>query len=252
MSYLPIDDKIVDFEAWFNDKTGLLEEARFDLTRLVHQLEPASLGENERFFYRVRFTDIRLNEPIPADRFVFMPSPNDKRKAALAMKLSPEQRAMLGKPTPDVSCRDMDGRPVGLEQLKGRVVLLQFWATWCRGCIRDLSEIQKLAERYVGKPVAVIGVNQDQPGSKQRVTRFLKDCGVSFPQWLDNDQRIGKAYCVSGLPHTVLIDTNGNIQTIQMGSLAPAKLAERIDRMLESAGANPASRPATRPLATGR
>src|SRR5688572_28929850 len=79
------------------------------------------------------------------------------------------QQELVGKPAPDFTGVDLEGKPVSLADYRGRVVMLDFWATWCGPCVQAIPHIQKVANKFADKPVTVLGINRDQPGSESRV-----------------------------------------------------------------------------------
>lgn len=232
MKYLPIEDPTVSFDAWFSDETGLVEEIRLDLTEAVQEMEGAE-RDNATYLFSLRFQNIKLDEQIRADRFVFKPEPGDTRTEEFEVPAGQKQREMIGKPAPAWSGKDMAGNELRLSDFAGRVVVLDFWATWCRGCVPGLLKLQKLAEEYAGQSISVIGINADEPGSEKRVAGFLENRSIKFRQVPDVDSKISQAYRVRGLPHTVLIDKHGMIRAIHVGLLPEKKLSLQIDRMLQ-------------------
>jgi peroxiredoxin len=235
MKYLPIEDPAVPFDAWFRDETGLVEEIRLDLTQLAQEME-GTWNDNATYLFSLRFQNVKLNEPVRADRFVFKPAPGDTKTEEFEVPPGPDRKEMIGKPAPAFSAKDMSGSELRLSDLAGSVVVLDFWATWCRGCVPGLLKLQKLADKYAGRPVSVVGINGDEPGSAKRVAGFLASRNIRFRQVVDLDSRISDAYRVSGLPHTVLIDQGGMIRAVHFGLLPEKKLSSQIDRMLQDGG----------------
>ena len=232
MKYLPIEDPTVSFDAWFSDETGLVEEFRLNLTEAVQEIEGAE-SDNATYLFSLRLQNIKLDERIIADRFVFKPMSGDTRTEEFEVPAGQEQHEMIGKPAPALSGKDMAGNELHLSEFAGHVVVLDFWATWCRGCVPGLLKLQKLAAKYAGQSVSVIGINRDEPGSERRVAGFLKNRNIKFRQVVDVDSNVSQAYRVSGLPHTVLIDKGGMIRAIHVGLLPEKKLSSQIDRMLQ-------------------
>jgi len=232
MKYLPVDDPTVSFDAWFSDETGLVEECRLDLTEAVQEMEGWE-NENARFVFWLRFQNIKLDERIITDRFVFKPKSGDIRTEEFEFRAGQVAQKMIGKPAPALFGKDMAGTEFHLSDCGGDVVVLDFWATWCRGCVPGLLKLQTLAEKYAGQSVSVIGINADKPGSEKRVAEFLEKRKIKFRQVVDVDSKVTQAYRISGLPHTVLIDRGGMVRAIHVGPLPEKKLTLQIDRMLQ-------------------
>lgn len=96
-----------------------------------------------------------------------------------------------------------------LEEYRGSVVILNFWATWCAPCVEELPELHSVAERYRENGVVVFGVlHQDDP---DRAAEFLRSLNVNLPLLIDRDERVARRYRVRGLPHTFIIDRQGKV-----------------------------------------
>lgn len=245
------------FSLWIADKTGLVEEIRLELTEMLRadvkaqlarfdlsQVPPGVPTEIESATLAVTFEDPRLDVDIPAEQFAFAP-PKDAEKVAafptpaeLAAMMNPDPRALVGKPAPLFDGHGMDKQPLSLEALRGQVVVLDFWATWCGPCVAAMPHIQKVHEQFAEKLVSVIGVNQDGPQTANRVEPFLKQTKVTFRQFLDPKAKVGRKYNVNGIPCTFVIDQAGVVQAVHQG-LEPnlaTRLADEIERLLAGKG----------------
>ncbi|MBI1987011.1 MAG: TlpA family protein disulfide reductase [Nitrospinae bacterium] len=117
-------------------------------------------------------------------------------------------RLQMGQLAPDFSFPDLEGRKVRLSSLRGRVVLLNIWATWCPTCIEEMPSLQKLHESFQDRDLAVVSVSIDVLG-EQVVAPFMKKYGLSFPALLDPRGQIKKAYTTTGVPESFIIDRQG-------------------------------------------
>lgn len=123
-----------------------------------------------------------------------------------------------GEAAPDFTLQTVDGRPFTLSELRGQAVVLNFWATWCEPCQREMPALQAAYEAYRDKGVVVVGVNFGE--SQATVRGFLSRRGVTFPVVLDRDQQITtKVYGVKSFPTTVFIDPRGTVQAVHVGEL---------------------------------
>jgi peroxiredoxin len=118
---------------------------------------------------------------------------------------APEQR----KPAPSFVLRDSAGKSVDLTKYRGRVVLLDFWATWCTGCKKEIPWFAEFHRQYRRRGLVVIGVSMDDDGWKV-VKSFLADHAVGYRILLGNDAT-GNEYGIASLPDTFLIDRRGRI-----------------------------------------
>ena len=114
------------------------------------------------------------------------------------------------KPAPSISVISLDGQQLTLESLKGKVVLLNFWATWCPPCREEIPSMMKLNKFMIGKPFQMVCVSVDE-GGKKAVSDFFKNTGFSLPAYTDPTGQAPKTYGLTGVPETFLIDKNGII-----------------------------------------
>ncbi|MEW6251211.1 MAG: redoxin domain-containing protein [Planctomycetota bacterium] len=146
-----------------------------------------------------------------------------------------------GTPAPDWTLRTGDDQETSLKSLRGKVVLLDFWATWCRPCIMSMPHVQKLHEKYRDRPVAVLAVNcfQERDPRADPVA-FVKERGCTYPVLLKGDE-VARVYRIEGIPAMVLIGPDGRVLFARAG-LAPEgdrRLEQEIERAL-SATSQPA------------
>jgi peroxiredoxin/YHS domain-containing protein len=116
---------------------------------------------------------------------------------------------VLPRPAPSFDVKSLVGESVGLASLRGKVVLVDFWATWCAPCVATMPEMQKLHEKYAGKGLSVLGVSIDEEGAK-KVKPFIEKRKFTYPILLD-DHSTWKAFGVKAIPALFLIDREGRI-----------------------------------------
>ncbi|MBW7882165.1 MAG: redoxin domain-containing protein [Caldilineaceae bacterium] len=136
----------------------------------------------------------------------------------------------VGRPAPDFELPTLDGGTFRLSEYRDRPVVLNFWATWCQPCQRELPAIQRAAEHYAG---VVTFAAVDQAETDQRVQRYVDDLGLTFIIPMDGKQEVGERYDITGLPTTFFIDEKGVIQAIWMGEMNSITLAENIAVLLK-------------------
>jgi peroxiredoxin len=118
---------------------------------------------------------------------------------------------------PDFTLRTMDGPNLRLQEQRGRVVLVNFWATWCGPCRQEMPHMNRLYEKYRSSGFVLLGVNVDEdPRNAAGVAAKL---GVKFPVLLDTDKKVSKLYDLSTMPSTVLIDRDGRVRYVHRGYL---------------------------------
>jgi peroxiredoxin len=133
---------------------------------------------------------------------------------------SPGARAELPaeKPAPLFSTRNLDGKPFRLQDLRGQVVLLDFWMVGCPPCRIQMPELQKLHRKYAAKGLRIVGVTQMNP-TPQEARSALKELGVTYPIVMDPGEKIGRQYQLEAHPTTVLIDRRGVVRKVNTGYL---------------------------------
>lgn len=142
--------------------------------------------------------------------------------------------ARLRKPAPAFALADSQGALIRLSSYKGKVVLLDFWATWCGGCKIEIPWFMEFANRYKDAGLAVIGVSMDEGGWKL-VKPFLEEKKVNYPVVLGDDL-MGKLYGVESMPMTLLIDRNGKIASSHIGLVDKNVLENEIRTLLQDGG----------------
>ncbi|MEE2906843.1 MAG: TlpA disulfide reductase family protein [Planctomycetota bacterium] len=144
----------------------------------------------------------------------------------------------IGKPAPDFTLESLDGQTISLASLKGKVVILDFWATWCGPCRKGLPVLMEIAESEASRGVVLWSVDLREPA--QKVRSFLEKTKWDLPVLLDPKGEVATKYGVGGIPHTVVIGPNGNIVSIEVGYSGPAHtrkaIGAAIDKALEAQG----------------
>jgi len=111
-------------------------------------------------------------------------------------------------PAPDFAVPDLAGRAVRLSALRGKVVLVNVWTTWCPPCRDEMPSMQKLYDRMQGRDFELLAVSQDEAG-KSAVEPFVREMKLSFPILVDPKREVGDRFGVWGYPETFVIDRNG-------------------------------------------
>jgi thiol-disulfide isomerase/thioredoxin/outer membrane lipoprotein-sorting protein len=164
------------------------------------------------------------------DAFAFHPD-DGARRVRRFMQRSPEHEALEGQPASDFTLETLtDGKPVQLSSLKGRVVLLDFWATWCGPCRRWLPIVEKAHRDYAAKGLSVFAVNEREPESKVRA--YLGKQKLDLPVLMDRSGAVGSTYRASSIPLTVVVGRDGNVLRVMVG----LHDAEDLEDVLREAG----------------
>lgn len=113
--------------------------------------------------------------------------------------------------------KDLSGRLQDLATYRGKVVLVNFWATWCEPCRQEMPSIQRLREKLAGKPFAAFAVNVDEPDARVRL--FVKQSGLELPVLMDPNKTVTRSWNVRVLPVTYVIGKDGRVRYRAVGDL---------------------------------
>lgn len=139
--------------------------------------------------------------------------------AALGGAFGPALAAIAPASTaPDFTLRSLGGPNMRLAEQRGRVVMINFWATWCGPCRQEMPQLSKLYDKYRASGLVLLGVNVDD--DVRNATEVAAKLSVSFPVLLDTDKSVAKLYDLSTMPSTVLIDRDGQVRYVHRGYLA--------------------------------
>ena len=128
---------------------------------------------------------------------------------ATAAMLEPSRAA------PDFTLRSVDGPNLRLQEQRGRVVLVNFWASWCGPCRQEMPHLNKLYDKYRGSGFVLLGVNIDD--NARTATELAAKLGLRFPVLLDTDKTVSRLYEMGAMPATVVIDREGRVRYLHRG-----------------------------------
>ncbi|MGQ0643538.1 MAG: TlpA family protein disulfide reductase [Gemmatimonadaceae bacterium] len=144
----------------------------------------------------------------------------------------------IGLPAPDYRAQTLSGAPAALSELRGRVVLLNGWATWCIPCQREIPALERLYAARRAEGLEIIGVNVDVSGAQERVRQFMATYTMTYPVWRDPDDIFSGVFRAYGLPASYLIGRDGILRWHQVGEVEPD--APTFRAALDAALAEPA------------
>lgn len=120
-----------------------------------------------------------------------------------------------GTRAPDFSLNSSTGRNMRLSELRGEVVLINFWATWCGPCRQEMPQLSRLYAQYRNAGFTLLGINIDD--KRDNAEAMAKKLGVHFPTLFDSDKRVARLYDVDTMPATLLIDRDGRVRYVHRG-----------------------------------
>jgi peroxiredoxin len=134
---------------------------------------------------------------------------------ALTGILSAPVGADSGGPAPEFTLTDDNGAAVSMSELRGQVVMINFWASWCGPCREEMPLLQQIHERYEALGFTLLGINVEEDSAVAQA--WLHERPVSFPILYDPKNRVSKLYDVVAMPSTVLVDRQGNVRYLHHG-----------------------------------
>jgi len=138
---------------------------------------------------------------------------------------------LLGRPAPPFALTTFDGAPVALEQHRGQVVVVNFWASWCYpACYEEAPVLERNWRAYRERGVVVIGI--DIQDKREPAEKFIRDFGLSFPNAPDLTGRVSVDYGVYGVPETFFVDRRGQIRVKHVGAVTDEVFGTNVERLL--------------------
>lgn len=137
----------------------------------------------------------------------------------------------VGAPAPEFSVADLDGNPIHLADLRGRPVVLNFWASWCGPCVEEFPLLREAAARHAGEGLAVVGIVYEDRSEAAR--DFMARNGATWPAAMDPGGRVAAAYGILGPPETFFIGRDGTIVARQFGQFSASSLEAKLAAIID-------------------
>ncbi|MFC1552024.1 redoxin domain-containing protein [Candidatus Latescibacterota bacterium] len=217
------EEMLTPVKLWIDSKDYLIRKIAFELdmeqlSKSLPEQQRASVGDAYKGM-KMSITEMHKEieiDPVFSDKdFTFVPPDG----AQLVMNFSPprpEASKLIGKLAPEFSLKDIEGNEVKLSDLKGKVVVTDFWATWCGPCIKAMPQIQALYEKYDKNSVVVLGINTWER-EEGLVEPFLKEHKITYRTLVDKSGQVTKQYGVQGIPTLFVIDREGMVKHEHIG-----------------------------------
>ena len=201
----------------FHPETHLLRQARTDIKPM---LEERGTPDVKNATLVVDYTTVKADDAaaVKDEQFAWAPPEGARDQAEMAAAGGApggDPKELEGKPAPAFALKGMDDKTVSLKDLKGKVVVIDLWATWCPPCRASLPHLDKLHEETKDKGVAVFAVNVQE--DKDDVQAFIKQTNLKSPVLLDADGAMSQAYKARGIPQTVVIGKDGAVKKVIVG-----------------------------------
>lgn len=141
-----------------------------------------------------------------------------------------QEELAVGKPAPEFTLNDFDGNPVSLYDLRGKVVLLNFWSAACPPCREKMPILQRIYDDLQGRGFTILAINlNDRP---QDALKYLADNGYTFPALKDSDLSVARRYAVTGIPKTLILDRFGIVRGVRLGLTNETTLRRIVEEWL--------------------
>lgn len=208
------------------------------LERLRVNVSTGNAGANVGLSLYAEFTfgPWRTDEPADDARFAFAPPPDVRRGDPMPGRA--RQDGLVGQPAPKVALPLLEGGTMDLARLQeeNKVVVLDFWATWCGPCHVGLPIVSEVAEAFADRGVVFYAVNRRE--SPDRIRGFLKSKGHNYAVALDNEDEAARAYEVNSIPRTVIIDQEGVVRAVHsgVGPRLRQEIADELERLTAKGG----------------
>jgi thiol-disulfide isomerase/thioredoxin len=231
-----------DVEAGKRTEAALADDLKqFDALLAEHKGEKTDAVAGILLMKAMLYAEV-LQNPAKADELIkqlkrdFQGTPlvarlqaqEEKQKAAQKI----QQGLVSGAAFPDFSEQDIAGKPLSLANYKGKVVLIDFWATWCGPCRAELPNVVAAYQKYHGQGFEIIGISLDQ--DRQKLVDYTKQMKMTWPQFFDGQgwgNKLAAKYGIDSIPATFLIDGNGKIIGRDLrGSALEAAVAKALAR----------------------
>ncbi|MBO7744050.1 redoxin domain-containing protein [Paenibacillus sp. MWE-103] len=137
-----------------------------------------------------------------------------------------------GQTPPSFALLDLDGQTHRLEDYKGKALVLNFWGTFCPGCVTETPDLEEQYKKHADKPFEIVGVNLSE--DKLAIRNFIEQYGVSYTILQDDNRQIERAYGLRSYPTTFFVKPDGTIMDVFIGPMGKQDMDERITKLLAS------------------
>lgn len=205
---LRIGQSASDMTVTIDPKTQLVRRIDFDMTKDFLRQGARTV---KSAVLSIDYTTIEPDAAVKPDSFAWTP-PTGSRESHPAN----DAMALVGKAPPAFRLKGLDGTTVSSASLRGKVTVLNFFATWCGPCVGEMPELDKMYREFQPAGLNWYEINEAEPA--QQVRTFMTTQGLSMPVLLDDSSTAGNAYGVLGIPETVIVGANGRIRQVIIGA----------------------------------
>lgn len=227
----------VSWDFWVTDEKQP-EPLRFlvDLTPMLIASQDVNVPSGYSYQVRYDFVSWRVTGEIDDKLFVYSPTEDAEKFDSLAhyyetISSATAEHPMLGKKIPRFRARNLDGDVVDSKDLAGKVIVMDFWATWCTPCLESMPVIKEVSDEFGDKDVVFIALNTGE--ETKVVQEFLKEHDLEADVLLDPEGKIADAFAADAIPQTVLIGKTGAVESVHVGFAGAEAMKQRLQDELE-------------------
>ena len=232
-----VQSDAVTWDLWIStEQTPRPLRMAVDLTPMLAASQQVQIPAGYAYQLRFDFLGWRVSGDIDKSLFRYSPSESAKEYRSLeeyyqAIAGLVSEHPLLGKETPAFEGMMLSGKKISNEDLSGKVIVLDFWATWCAPCVASLPIIQQITDEYADKNVLFFALNTGEEA--EEVEQFLKDKELELNVILDPDGTIASAFTADAIPQTILIGKDGVIESAHIGFVGEVALRQRLHDELD-------------------
>lgn len=231
--HLKFSGMLIDSDIWFTETTSPLPVVLVSKQRMPAPAgKPESQSQQSRLNMVIKWeTGLDLDDVT----FAFLPPPNSKQVASLAEALSETTGTIeVGESAPDLKLPLHNGGTFDLAAFRGKkIVVLDFWATWCHGCQKAMSEMAELEQKYRSRGVEICAI--DVKETSQTAAAFLAENKVKLTVALDTEGQAATLFKVRNIPQTIIVGMDGRVKAVEVGYSPESKslLVGHLERILK-------------------
>ncbi len=207
-----------------------------DLTPMLIAAQDVQVPEGYSYQVRFDFLSWRVTGKVDESLFTYTPSKDAKEYASLEAYYESvagvvDEHPLLGESAPPFETETLGGKALSGKDLAGKVVVLDFWATWCAPCVASMPVLKEITDEFAEKDVVFLAINTGE--EKEKIEEFLKKQKLDVDVLLDPEGKVADAFVVDAIPQTIVMGKDGTIESVHVGFLSDEALKQRLTDELD-------------------